>query len=218
MLLNKISKVRKTVGEYKQLDQKLLEVKRVNSFFQFTKDELNKCKTILRSYSALHAMDEDAFPKRNMSFVIRQLEALSKDSLENYNRDEVLAFSRPLKKLDADLKIGWMHYVRNKNNDIIGLLDQMQSIVNNPNEIKQLIVDLKQFESKWPVTSTTVNRYHDQLANAKKVISDMQASKGIQEFIGKVATNHATLDDLTEEVILWLRKQQLMNKLVIKFK
>ncbi|MCS0674470.1 hypothetical protein [Cytobacillus firmus] len=218
MLLNRISQVRETVVEYNQLNKKNQQARRVGSFSKFSRDELKKCKDILGSYQALHEVDEELFPKSNMSIVLIQLEALSKGGLEKYNRDDIIAFSRPFKTLDDDLKLRWMNYVRNKNQDTIKLLQQMQNIVSNKQEIKQLVDELKKFENKWPITSNVVNRYHEHHVNAKKIISDMQASNGVQDFIGKVAANNATLDDLTDEVILWLREQQLTNKLVIKFK
>ncbi|MGD6893734.1 hypothetical protein [Bacillus infantis] len=218
MLLNRITRARETVVEYNQLNKKNQQARRVNSFSQFTKSELNKCKNILGSYHALHEVDEDTFPKKNMSVVLKHLEALSNGGLEKYNRDDILAFTRPFKSLDDDLKMCWINYVRNKNQDTIRLLQQMLNIVSNPHEIKQLVEELKKFENKWPVTTHIVNRYHEHHINAKKTLSGMQASKGVQEFIGKVAANNATLDDLTDEVILWLREQQLTNKLVIKFK
>jgi hypothetical protein len=218
MLLNKISQVRNTVVEYNQLNKKNQQARRVSSFSQFTKEELNKCKVILGSYHALHEVDKDTFPKGNMSIVLKHLEALSYGGLEKYNRDDILAFTRPFKTLDDDLKMRWINYVRNKNQDTIRLLQQMQNIVSNPKEIKQLVEELKKFENKWPVTTQIVNIYNENHINAKKIISDMQASKGVQDFISKVAANNATLDDLTDEVIIWLREQQLTNKLVIKFK
>ncbi|MEH7238855.1 hypothetical protein [Bacillus sp. JJ1562] len=218
MLLNKISKVRETLVEYKQLDTKHQQARRVSNLSQFAKGELNKCKVILGNYLALHKMNGDLFPKRNMSFVLRQLEELSKGGLEKVNKDEILAFSRPFKTLDDELKMSWINYVHNKNQDTIRLLKQMKNIVSNPQEIDQLVSELTKFENRWPITTNLVNRYDELHDSAKKIISDMKASEGIQEFIGKVAANQATLDDLSDEVILWLRQQQLTNKLVIKFK
>ena len=200
------------------LNSNLQQAKKINSFCQSTKTELNKIKATLGSFHALHQMDEQAFPKRSMSYERKQLEALIQHGLEKYDKDDIYKFSRSFRKLEEDLKMSWTHYVRNKNQDIIGLLERLQNIVSNPQEIKQLIVELKKFENKWPVNSISLNRYHEHLSSAKKVITDMNASKGVQEFIEKVASNRATLDDLTDEVISWLRKQQLTNKLIIKFK
>jgi hypothetical protein len=218
MLLNKVAETRKTIEEYIDINTKLREARKINSFGEFARIELNKVKVTLGSYHSLHQMDPEFFPKRKLSYEFKQLESLIDSGLEKYNKDDVQAFSRLFKKLEDDLKMRWSHYVLNKNKDIIGLLENLQNIVTNPQEIKQLISELKTFEKKWPVSAITLNRYHEFLSSANKVISDMNASEGIQEFITKVANNQATLDDLTDEVLNWLQTKQLTNKLVIKFK
>ncbi|MGF6950199.1 hypothetical protein QF028_002704 [Neobacillus sp. B4I6] len=218
MLLNKIADTRKTFEEYNQLDSRLQQVKKVHSFSQFTKKELNTIKSILGSYHALHEMDPPSFPKRDMSYEFKRLNAVIQNGLEKYNKDEISGFTFVFKKLDQDLKTRWTFYVRTINQDIIGLLERMQHIAGNPQDIKQLISDLNKFETKWPVNTLTLSNYNNHLEKARKVMSDMNASKGVQDFIGKVASNNATIDDLSDEVIQWLREQQLTNKLVIKFK
>ncbi|RFU70011.1 hypothetical protein [Bacillus sp. V59.32b] len=218
MLLNKIAETRKTFEEYNKVYTDLQNVKKINSFSQYAKQELKKCKDILESYRALNQMDDDIFPKRSMGYELKQLEGLFNYDLAKLNRDEVSSFQRTLKKLDDHWKMRWTVYVQNKNQDLIGLLERLKNIVSNPQEIEQLIMYLKQFETVWPVSSAKLSRYHEYLAQANKVVSDMNASQGVQEFIGKVAANNATIEDLNDEVISWLREQQLTNKLFIKFK
>jgi hypothetical protein len=218
MLLDKISQTRKTFEEYNKINSKLQQVKRVNSFCQTTKSDFKKIKSTLGSYHALHQMDKAAFSKKDFTYELRQLEVLIQSGLDEYNRDLVSSFWRLFKKLDDDLKTKWTIYVSKKNQDFIGLLGQLQNIVPNPEDIKQLIIELRRFENIWPVTTQSLARYHEQVTNANNVISEINASKGVQEFISKVASNQASLDDLTDEVISWLRTKKLTNKLVIKFK
>lgn len=218
MLLNKIAETRKTFEEYRQLDSKLRQIRKINSFSQTAETELKRVKSILESFHALHQMDPSAFPKKKLTYELKKLEELTKRGLETYNKDEVFAFTKLFRSLNDDLRMRWSHYVLNKNKDIIGLLENLQNIVPNPQDIRQLISELKTFEKKWPVTSITLKRYHEHFNSANKVISDMNAGEGVQDFITKVAANQATLDDLTDEVISWIRERQLTNKLVIKFK
>jgi hypothetical protein len=218
MLLSKIKETRKTFEEFKQVDNQRIAAKRMKSYNQFTKEELAICKRILESYLALHQMDETIFPKKNLNQQIKQLEVIKKEGLVQYNREQIKEFTKPIKAIDDELKMNWTHYVKNQNKDIIGLLEQMKRLVKNPDQLTTLIVELKRYETKWPVNGNWITRYQDQIINAQKVISDMQASKNVQAFIEKVASNKATLDDLTEEVLAWIKEQQLSNKLVIKFK
>lgn len=218
MLLNKIAEARKTFEDYREIDYQLRQARKVNLFSQTAKTEINKIKGTLGSYHALHQMDAEAFQKKDFSYEIKRLESLLKTGLQTMNRDELMGFSRLFKSLDDDLKMKWTFYIGNKNKDIIGLLESLQNIVENKQEIRQLISELKTFEKKWPVTPATINRYNDHFNSANKVISEMNASTGVQDFITRVAANQATLEDLTDEVINWLRTKQLTNKLVIKFK
>jgi hypothetical protein len=218
MLLNKIAETRETLEEYRQLDIELRQVQKVSTFSQLAKTELNKIKSILASFHALNQMDPETFQKKKLSYELNKLVTLMNSGIKSYNIEEVYGFSKLFRGLDDDLRIRWSSFVLNKNKDIIGLLKNLQNIVTNPQEIKQLIADLQTFEKKWPVNSITLKRYHDYLNHANKVISEMDVSENVQDFITKVAANQATLDDLTDEVITWIRSKQLTNKLVIKFR
>lgn len=218
MLLNKIADTRETLEEYRRLDNELRQVRKVNSFSQSTKSELNKIKSILASYHALNQMAPVEFPKKKLSYELKKLETLMNSGIKTYNIEEVYGFAKLFRGLNEDLRMRWSNFVLNKNKDIIGLLRNLQNIVTNQQEIKQLITDLQTFEKKWPVNSITLKRYHDYLNDANKVISEMDVSEVVQDFITKVAANQATLDDLTDEVITWIRTKKLTNKLVIKFR
>lgn len=218
MLLNKITETRKIFEDYNEMYSKQQKFRKISSFSQTMKTEFAKIKSILASFHALLQMDPEAFPKKKLSYEMKKLEEFKTKGLQSYSKDEVFDFSRLFRSLDDDLKIRWANYVLNKNKDIIGLLKNLQNIVTNPEEMKQLISNLQTFEKKWPVTSISLNHYQEHFESANKVIAEMDVSEGVQEFITKVATNQATLDDLTDEVISWIRTKRLTNKIVIKFK
>lgn len=71
--------------------------------------------------------------------------------------------------------------------------------------------------SAWDSTVTTLINLHDALIQANEIIQDLKLDQEVTTFLGKITAGRATLEDLNENVLQWLRNEQLLSKIKLAF-
>lgn len=71
--------------------------------------------------------------------------------------------------------------------------------------------------STWDSAVTTLMDLQAALAQANKIIQNLKLDQEVIDFLGKITAGRATLEDLNENVLQWLRNERLLSKIKLTF-
>ena len=122
------------------------------------------------------------------------------------------------KKLYAVLGQEWSEYYTQMSSHIISLLDTVKSILKDENKAIYAVNKIKKAAS-WNTTIDNYNYLKQGLAEADQILNDLDLDEDSQvlSFLKLVSAGNATILDLTDEILGWIKEEKLGDKMFIKF-
>ncbi|CEP66717.1 Uncharacterized [Moorella glycerini] len=130
---------------------------------------------------------------------------------------ELSRLSRATSSLDEHLKAKWEGFVRKSSEDVLQLLEVIIPLVGEPGKA-QTTAAIKSFLGKWPVSAEEVSSFTKAIEEGKQIIASLDVDNKIRNFLTLVANGSASLADLDDDVMNWLREHRLESRIVIRFK
>ena len=72
--------------------------------------------------------------------------------------------------------------------------------------------------SKWPVDESIIKQYEIANRKANEILSRIGFDDEIANFLKKVKDKEASLLDLTDSIIAWIRKEKLSGNIMLSIK
>ncbi len=121
------------------------------------------------------------------------------------------------KMLYSDIAQEWIEYYSNNTKKILSLLETIKGIA--PDKRAQYAINKIKKASTWNTDSVNLKYLKDGLSEANQIIEDLSLdeNKNIEEFLRLVGDGKATVQNLTQEIMEWIKKEQLAGKLSIQF-
>lgn len=121
------------------------------------------------------------------------------------------------KMLYSDIAQEWIEYYSNNTKKILSLLETIKGIA--PDKKAQYAINKIKKASTWNTDSVNLKYLKDGLSEANQIIEDLSLdeNKNIEEFLRLVGDGKATVQNLTQEIMEWIKKEQLAGKLSIQF-
>ncbi len=122
------------------------------------------------------------------------------------------------KKLYAVIGQEWSEYYSKMSSHIISLLDTVKSILKDENKATYAVNKIKKAAS-WNTTIDNYNYLKQGLAEADQILNDLDLEEDSQvlAFLKLVSAGNATILDLTDEILEWIKTENLGDKMFIKF-
>ena len=98
----------------------------------------------------------------------------------------------------------------NPNNSLKGLLP-------NRSNTEELLRRLVSNKNTLPKSGQAVYDFLNDVESAQKLVNSLQLDAEIETFIVKVLTQQATVTDLNDHVLSWIKENHLTGKLKIRF-
>lgn len=122
------------------------------------------------------------------------------------------------KKLYAVIGKEWGEYYTESTSSILSLLDTVKGILSNEEKAKFAANKIKK-AATW---NATIDNYHylkQGLAEANQILDDLDIDRdsNILSFLKLVSDGNATMKDLTDEILAWIRTENLADKMYIRF-
>ena len=122
------------------------------------------------------------------------------------------------KKLYAAIGKECGEYYTKSNSSILSLLDTLKGILSNEEKAKFAANKIK----KAAIWNATIDNYHyleQGLAEANQILDDLDIDRNsdILSFLKLVSDGNATIKNLTDETLAWIRAENLEDKMFIKF-
>lgn len=185
--------------------------KRNNKFF----DAFSKFLVpIATSLNAIKSLTEFRFPeelcisfKKYLKITEMALTAKSISNPEKYYSD--------LSKLYYDFSAFWKESIKMQNESLINELAILRMVQADSKDIQQIYICINNIQNNWPVTDDIVNFYIDARERAKALLLGIKFDDDIKEFLQKVKNKQASLLDLNEKILNWIKEEQFESKFLL---
>ena len=126
--------------------------------------------------------------------------------------------SNESKKLYAVIGQEWSEYYTEVTSHIISLLDTVKSILKDENKAIYAINKIKK-AANWNTSIDNYNYLKKGLAEADQILDDLDLEENseVLVFLKLVSTGNATILDLSDEILEWIKTENLGDKMFINF-
>ena len=217
MLQKKIEECRVLMIEVSQNKEKDNEhqntVRKNNTFFDTYKNYL---VPIIKGYVLCKKYNHIEFSDKTMLDLQKYIE-YTKKTFEQKTVINPAKYQDGVKKLNEKIRNEWKMqtdvYLAEKKEEL-GIL---RLVSNEKQDISKIITCLNNF-SNWPDDDRIVEQYEEASKKADEILSRMEFDDDIASFLKKVKSKEASLLDLTDPIITWIRKEGLSGNIMLSIK
>ena len=122
------------------------------------------------------------------------------------------------KKLYAVMGQEWSEYYTKMSSHVISLLDTVKSILKDENKAVYAVNKIKK-AANWNTSIDNYNYLKQGLAEADQILEDLDLDEDseVLAFLKLVSAGNATILDLTDEILEWIKTENLGDKMFINF-
>ena len=201
------------VSQNKQKDNEHQNiVKRNNTFFDTYDSYLIP---IIKGYLVCRKYGHNVFSEKTESDLQKLLE-YSKATLEQKIVINPGKYQDGVKKLSEKIKAEWKENTDDFLMDMKEDLGILKLVSNEKLEIQKILTCFNNF-SNWPDENVAI-QYDNANQKAKEILSKMEFDEEIAAFLKKVKNKEASLLDLTDSIISWIRREELSGNIMLSIK
>ncbi len=213
--LNKCIALMCEVSENKQKDVKNQNIARQNNTFFDAYNEY--FVPTIKSYILCKKYDHISF-SNNIHDEIKEYVKYSKNIFEKREVNNPIKYRDGIKKLSEKIKNEWTNQTEQFLANIKEELGILKLISNDKKEIQKILISMNNF-SKWPLNETIIEEYDLEIRKANEILSRMKFDDDkIVTFLKKVKNKEATLLDLSDTIIEWIQKEDLLGNIMLSIK
>lgn len=122
------------------------------------------------------------------------------------------------KKLYAVMGQEWNDYYTKSTSNILGLIETVKGILPDENKATYATNKIKK-AATWNTSVENFNYLKQGIQEANQILTeiDLDENSPILAFLKLVSEGNATILDLTDDILAWIKKENLAEKLFINF-
>lgn len=126
--------------------------------------------------------------------------------------------SKEIKELYSELGQEWSQYYLNATSNVLSLLDVVKNIVSDERKVQFASSKIRKAEN-WNTSAENYNSLKQGLHDARQIFSEigLDENSSIMMFLKNVSNGSATISDLTDEIIVWIKDSNLGQRMFIRF-
>lgn len=205
-LLEKIALLK---GEKIQSDE---HARNNNIFF----NAFNEYVKLATSYGVIKNFVSYALTSQDSSDLAR-INKNIKDTFETKQTSNPITLQNLIKKVNERLQASWVMFSDNLTRETLDQLEIFWLVCNNRKEIRDIINAIKGIK-EWPLTDDKYKRYLQNIENANAQIKEVHFDEDIEAFLRKIKDRTATLLDLNDKILTWIRENNLNGNIMLAIK
>ena len=222
-LAESLNRTRSTIGEY----QKFQTLQQERNKYQQTINQLETnhktLKPLLESYRTLKANLPHEIPRWDDGK--KDLEKMA-NLIELFNKKKRLPESYALTQIHnscvgfgQEVKTTWQNTVNGNTVEVLRALSVLNPLLESEDQklVTELNAKVEQLKVAWPVKNNHILSLEKVVGDGKEIINKLDAGDEVQEFLKKVASNKASVADITSDIQAWLQSQKLEQRLRVTF-
>lgn len=208
MLLTKMNTVRELVTKTGELRRSKALADRVNTFHRFAENEIAPMRRTIKSIRDVHREFPGKFPRYDVDTPLMLLQQ-TVAQLEQIPSKELSGAVDSMKQIDAKARVDWQTFAANYHRDVLNMIRALRKVLKQEQELVQLGAALEKYENVWPISESQITAYKLKVEEARAKISSLQAGEAVIRFLEKMSAGRATLDDLNDEAMQWMKAKNL---------
>lgn len=166
-------------------------------------------RPLMSSYNAVKQLKEFKFSSKLIKQLSDIIETTKKILEEKYIVNPSV-YKSSLYYLNNEFAVEWKNILEVYDAELVGGLAILKPLQTSK-EITQILYALNSFRY-WPVEKSMVQLYKLAREKGDNLLLVMQFDAEIRSFLQRVSERKATLSDLTEKVIAWIKNEHLEDK------
>lgn len=220
MIRNKLAQSRATMATAARLRDDRAATDKLNTQLEALKDTAGKLATLLTILDAVQKANVSSRPLSE-----EQCSSL-KGCIENCGRKaqnfslteaDVSSLQVAMTSCRSAAESQWKSDASTLANGIYNSLNTLSNLLPNRDAANKLLRDLAAGKSTLPSSPKDVTAFIANVRSAQTMVNSLQLDPEVEEFITKVRQGKATLTDLSEHTLQWVRDNHLTGKLKIQF-
>ncbi|MCM1988824.1 hypothetical protein [Oceanirhabdus seepicola] len=220
LLIKKINETGKLINAKEEIS----DMKREITTYEYTNKYLKKNLELIRHYRdsviGLNKLDSNIFPKEDISELISKID----DILKKRRRGHILR-DQDFKYIVAciegksnKLRNEWVIYANENTKEIINSLNSLSNLFEDKRKVNEILTRLNGMKNRWPITDNDILEFREVIKEGQNIIEQLKLTEEVQMFLRMVVNRTATIEDLTPEVLSWIKDNGFVEKLTIGFK
>lgn len=207
VLMTEVSQNRKKDNEHQNI------VRKNNTFFDaYTKYFV----LIIKGYIICSRYTHAHFSEKTK----KELEKMVEYTKAAFEKKVVTApdrYREHVKKLLEQMEMEWKTQTDEYLAEIKEELGILKLVSNERQEINHILQFMNSF-SCWQTDKSASNEFDNLMMKAEEILSHMEFDAEIAGFLRKVKDKKASLSDLTDSIIAWIRKENLSSNIMLSIK
>lgn len=213
-----------------RLNQSITQLKRLHTLENKKKNQEqqvkndNKYQELVHQvthlcYAVHYAQETFSFQYQPQNTLLEILTDLQTVAIKgSVDEDSISQGSRKIKPIQEQLKKEWAKCYPLVVGSVTSTLRIIQKI--DPTQVSKCLLDIQSAavwqndDSDLPHLKTLSNA----LYNSNAIIERLGLDQEITTFLTKVSSRTATLDDLSDGILAWIRRENLSDKIMVSFK
>lgn len=100
---------------------------------------------------------------------------------------------------------------------VIDSLNSLKSLLTDKKEADELLEALGNAKIKMPTSAKEIDDFLEKVSRGKEIVDGLHLDDEVEKFISKVKMQKATVSDLTPHILEWLKGNNLMNTMKVRF-
>lgn len=211
--LNKSNELLQKIALLKGEDrEKDAQARNNNTFF----NAFGEYSRLVQSYSIMKRFADLIIPDQDYGELLR-VTKLIKETFDARQVKNPIQLQRSIEKLNERFKMIWLNYSDELTRDMLDQLRIFWQVCNNRNEVRDIINAISAIK-EWPLTEGNYKKYIDNRHAAEQQIQKVHFDKEIEEFLRKMKDRKATLLDLNDKILDWIRGNNLTGNMMLSIK
>ncbi len=216
MLQKKINDCRQEMSKIYINESKIIEnssvVKANNTFF----DSLDKLEWYIKFYLLASNKFEIVFSEN----VINQIKGCIEQceyNFENYTVKNAASFKGKTNVVCTAIQNEWEKYATNKDDELIEQMTILKTVSKKQKQIQEIITALNNIKTGI-LSDEKYQNYCFKKQEAEKLLKDVHFDSEIEQFLKKISKKEATLLDLNETILKWIKEENLQKSIALSIK
>lgn len=173
---------------------------------------------IHRIVLVIELLNDDAKiePDEHINKIILELLNDLKEAIESglINKEKILLFEKKLKIVQTECRENWTNLFSELSNAKISTLKVVSGI--DAEKVSLCLLDIQKAET-WSTDVSVFKAMIRGLESADQLITNLGLNEEIISFLKNMNQGRATLNDLSDEVLNWIKKEKLQSKIRVSF-
>lgn len=216
MLQAKINECRREMDSISRNKTKIVEnstiVKANNTFF----DSLDNFELYIKFYLLALEKFEIVFSESTVNQIKECIEQCNYN-FEHHTVKNAESFKRKTKIVNDTIQKEWNDFAANKDNELIEQMTVLKTVSKKQRQIQEIIASLNGIKEGL-LSTEKYQKYYLGKQEAEKMLSDVHFDSEIEDFLKKISKKEATLLDLNETILNWIKEENLLKKIALSIK